>query len=351
VLDIFSKRDLFTARAAARDGETPLPLLMTHVRQVAFAVATAVVLLSVVEIGVFRSGFFTSHLAVTSPDFPSAKLALAARHANAAMLFVGDSTVLTDLAPRTVTEVCSSCGDGFNGAFSAATPWLTAAMTRQLLQLTHPRVVVLGLSPWTFDDGRRFTADDRAREFLRPDELAALGGTTDLTAIADSAIGQFWSAYRYRTLAKEWFGTVISRQRYDEELRGLYAPPGAYNQIPQLDAAASRLVADLQGRPSTRAAGAEVMGALVREIRSEGRTVIFVVPPLHTLAYERAGSFLRGADESAVSFAFTNGTPVIDCRGSVSDADFRDIDHLLPRGADKFSRCVGERLRDLLETH
>ena len=38
---------------------------------------------------------------------------------------------------------------------------------------------------------------------------------------------------------------------------------------------------------------------------------------------------------------------IVDCRSVVDGADFRDATHILPSAVERYSRCVGERLRAL----
>src|SRR5947209_3088077 len=84
-----------------------------------------------------------------------------------------DATSLTGIAPAVVSAVCE-CGPGFNGAFAAANAWLTGAMTRRLLNVEHPSLVVIGVSPWGVESGQLFIDNELAHELLSPGDFAAL---------------------------------------------------------------------------------------------------------------------------------------------------------------------------------
>src|SRR5258705_1380884 len=99
----------------------PWPIFQSHARAIGVALATCLVLLLCVEVAVFRSRFFASHVAVSDPQWPAAKLAIATRQPNASVLYVGDSTMMTSVLPTIVSGACD-CGPGFNGGVSGASP-------------------------------------------------------------------------------------------------------------------------------------------------------------------------------------------------------------------------------------
>src|SRR4029077_5784135 len=112
-------------------------------------------------------GFFATHVAISNPQTPLAKLALAQRQPSAQVVYVGDSTMMTSVLPTVVSATCA-CGPGFNAGFSAANPWRTRAMTERLLGVMHPRVVVISVSPWTVDSRTQFQDSDLAAQLLSP---------------------------------------------------------------------------------------------------------------------------------------------------------------------------------------
>src|SRR2546427_12604534 len=73
----------------------PWPIFRIHARAIAMTIATCLILLATIELAFFRSGFFVSHVAVSDPQWPAAKLAIPSRHPNARVLYVGDSTMMT----------------------------------------------------------------------------------------------------------------------------------------------------------------------------------------------------------------------------------------------------------------
>ena len=174
-------------------------MLWAHRGSIAIGLVTCLVVLVAVELAVFRSGLFLSHVGFASPVSPIAKLALAERAPNARLLFVGDSTVLADVAPAVVTQTCD-CGEGFNGAFAAANARTTLAMTRRLLGILHPRLVVVDAAPWLVDTSGQFTGDLFAREVLSPADLYALGEPVDAVGMVDKEVGSVWTAYGQRFL-------------------------------------------------------------------------------------------------------------------------------------------------------
>jgi hypothetical protein len=91
-----------------------------------------------------------------------------------------------------------------------------------------------------------------------------------------------------------------------------------------------------------------VIRSLVEDLRARGIAVAFLVPPLHATAFEEAGPYLAHADVAIRELADQSGVPLIDCRAVVSPADFRDVTHLMRPGAERHSRCVGERVRTLV---
>jgi hypothetical protein len=313
--------------------------------------ATCLVVLIAVELVVFRSGFFMSHAAVTRPDFPLAKLALAARAPETRVLYVGDSTVLTSVDPDVVSEACN-CGRGFNAAFNGATPWYISSMTRRLLGEVHPKVVVIGVSPWHLDSGGHFVATDVyyeiARELMSPDEVAGLGGGLQLGETVDAQLTNVWSAYGQRALVKVWLGSLLPGQRYDESRRGFYAPPGTALNAAQLASAIDRLFGRVK-EPTPAAPGVMAFSSLITELRARGIQVAIMLPPVHPAGYQQVGTYLNGAEVAVREFAAQRGLPIVDCRALVSPGDFRDLDHLLESGAAKYSTCVGNQLRTLAQ--
>jgi hypothetical protein len=340
-----AQADAYASRTDAND-LGPWPILRVHSRAIGVALATCLVVLLAVELAVFRSGFFVSHVTVSNPQTPAAKLALAARQPDARVLYVGDSTIMTSVLPSVVSEVCR-CGPGFNGGFSAATPWLTDAMTKRLIELSHPRLVVISASPWTVDANARFEDSDLARQLVSPADLPALGAHLDLASRVDASLGSLWSAYGRRELLKEWVGSLAPGQRYDESLRGYWVAAGHANSYDRLVATAGRLFAGV-GEPTVSAPGAIVLASLIDELRARGIAVAILVPPLHSTAYEQAGPYLERADATVHELARQRGIPIIDCRASISPTDFRDVTHLVASGAEKHSVCVGEHLRTLV---
>jgi hypothetical protein len=321
----------------------PWSILRTHARAIFVTVATCVILLAAVELAFFRSGFFASQVAVSDPQWPAAKLAIAARQPETRVLYVGDSTIMTSVLPQVVSDACE-CGPGFNGGFSAADPWLTDAMTRRLLSFMHPRLVVISVSPWTVDSGARFEDSESARELMSPAELEARGAPLDLEQRLDRSLGSLWSVYGQRQLLKEWASALGPGQAYDETLRGYYVAPGSANSYARLVAQTERLFEDV-GEASSTAPGAMVIRTLVDDLRARGITVAFLVPPLHSAALEHAGPYLERADAAIRELAGERGVPVIDCRATVTAADFRDVTHLVEAGAERHSRCVGAQIR------
>lgn len=324
----------------------PWPIFRTHARAIFVTVATCLVVLATVELAFFRSGFFAAHIAVSDPQWPAAKLAIAARQPDTRVLYVGDSTMMTSVIP-TIASIACECGPAFNGGFSAADPWLTDAMTRRLLGIMQPKLVVISVSPWTVDSGAHFDDSESARHLMSLAELESRGISLDLEQRIDRAIGSVWSAYGQRQLLKEWASALTPDQRYDETLLGYYVAPGSANSYARLLAQTERLFEDV-GDASATAPGAMVIRALVDDLRARGITVAFLVPPLHSAALEHAGPYLDRADAAIRELAGERRVPVIDCRATVTAADFRDVTHLVEPGAERHSRCVGERIRTIV---
>lgn len=320
----------------------PWPLILAHARSIGVALFTCLALLSALEIGVFRSGYFAAHATVTDPQWPAAKLAVASRQAGAEILYVGDSTMMTSTQPAIVTRLCA-CGTGFNAGFSSANAWLTDAMTRRLLTFMHPKLVVISLSPWMVDTSARFEANDLARQLMTPSELASRGASSDLGQGIDAALGAVWSAYGQRAVLKEWLSSLAPGQRYDERLLGYYVAPGTFNSDARLVATADRLFADV-GAPSSTAPSALVIAKLVDDLRARGIAVAFLLPPLHPTAYVEAGTYLVGAEAAIRELASRVGAPIVDCRSVAGSNDFRDVTHLLEPASERHSACVAEQL-------
>src|SRR5207302_4186329 len=308
----------------------------------AIAVATCFAVLGGIELAFFRSGFFAAHVAISDPQTPLAKLALAERHPDARVLYVGDSTMMTSVLPTIVSATCA-CGPGFNGGFSAANPWLTSAMTERLVGILHPRVVVISVSPRTVDTRARFQDSDLglARQLMTPAQLDALGAHVDVPARVDATLGSLWSAYGQRILLTEWVSALAPGQRYDESLRGYWVAPGSANSYSRVLALASRLFEGV-GEASPTAPGATAVASLVEELQARGTKVVFLLPPLHPADYELAGPYLSAADVAIRDLAARQAVPIVDCRSAVDAADFRDATHILPSAVERHSRCVGE---------
>jgi hypothetical protein len=339
-----------TPQPSTREAEfiaaTPWPAIRSQARPILITVATCLALLLAIELAVFRSGFFAAHVAISDPQTPLAKLVLAERHPEARVLYVGDSTMMTSVVPTIVSAACD-CGPGFNGGFSAATPWVTRAMTERLLAVEHPRVVVVSVSPWTVDTRATFQTTDvnLARQLMSADELASLGAPVDLQTRIDEALGSVWSAYGQRLLLKEWF-SALAGQRYDESQLGYWVASGTANSYSRVVAQASRLFAPV-GDAAPSAPGAAVLASLVAELHARGIKVVFLVPPLHPASIELAGLYLRAADAAIRELATKQQVPIVDCRSVVGATDFRDATHVFPSAAERHSQCVGEQLRAL----
>jgi hypothetical protein len=326
--------------------EAPWSIFRAHAGSIGLGLAACVVVLLTVELAVFRSGLFASHVAISDAQWPPAKLALAARRSDARVLYVGDSTMMTSVMPTVVSANCD-CGPGFNAGFASANPWLTEAMTRRVLGFSSPRLVVISVSPWNLDTSARFRGDELARQVLSPDQLAALGAPLNLEQSIDAGLASVWSAYAQRDLLKEWASSLAPGQRYNEALRGYYVAPGSANSYARLLATASRLF-DEVGQASASAPGAVVIGSLVDELRARGIAVAFLLPPLHETVYQKGGRYLEQAETAVRELAGAHGVPLIDCRSVVSPADFRDVTHLFPPAAERHSVCVGNAIRALV---
>jgi hypothetical protein len=324
---------------------SPWAVLRPHARSIAVGIVACAVVLLIVELAVFRSGFFVSHMTFSTPDSPATKLALVTHHTDASVLFVGDSTVMTGVSPDVVSSICR-CGPGFNGGFRAAAPSLTDAMTRRLLEVVHPKVVVIGVSPWHFDRDPRFALPEFARAQLASEDLYVLDTPLDLAGKIDRIVGSVWSPYGQRLLVKEWLRSLVPSQRYDEARSGYYLAPGSATSPAQLLSGLNAIFTDVT-EPSDTAPGAAVVASLIAELRARGIAVAIFVPPLHPFAYEHVGPYLERGDAAVKAFAAAHGVPLIDCRSVIALADYRDAYHVLASGAMKQSRCVGEQLRAL----
>src|SRR5438105_209670 len=312
---------------------TPWLSMRAQVRTILTAVATCLAILVTIELAFFRSGFFAAHVAISDPQTPLAKLALAERHPDSRVLYVGDSTMMTSVLPTIVSATCD-CGPGFNGGFSAANPWVTRALTERLLGVMHPRVVVISIGPWTVDARARFENTELARQLMSPAEIEALGAPVDLQERIDAAIGSVWSAYGQRLLVKEWFSALAPGQRYDESLLGYWVAPGSANSYSRVVALAGRLFTDV-GDASTSAAGAQVVASMVGELRARGIDTVFLLPPLNPADYDVAGPYLRAAEAAIRDLAAQQQVPIVDCRSVVDAADFRDATHVFPSAAER----------------
>jgi hypothetical protein len=325
---------------------SPWTVLRAHRRSIGVAIVACLVVLATVELAVFRSGFFVSNMTFSSPDSPAKKLALATHQTDARVLFVGDSTVMTGVSPDVVSSVCR-CGPGFNGGFSAAAPAFIDAMTRRLLEVMRPTVVVIGVSPWHFDRDGQLALFDFARENLAPEDLYALGVRVDLGGTIDKTLGSVWSPYGQRLLVKEWLNSFVPSKRYDETRRGYYLPPGSASSTADLLAAVNVIFTRVT-EPSETSPSAALISSLISELRARGIAVAIFVPPLHPSAYEYAGPYLERAEIAVRAFAAAHDVPLIDCRSAIDVADYRDLYHVLETAAVKQSTCIGEQMRALL---
>jgi hypothetical protein len=334
-----------TAQAHAIEGVvSPWPILRKHAHSILVAVLSAFVVLASVDLAIFRSGFFETHAPLSNPDSPAAKRLLLNRLGDVRVLYIGDSTVLTDIAPGIATEACR-CGPGFNAAFSAATPWLIAAAAEELIRSTHPNVVVLGVSPWALDESLGLEDTGRTREVLSPSQLQAHGIRVDPRDQIESVVASLWSLYGQRALLKDAVSSFLPRQKYDESQRGFFVPPGDASAAAQLDAGIARMKAGISTFPSLASQGARELGRLMLELRDAGMTVVIVPPPLHPAGQASAPQYLAQADAATRALAQSNQATFLDCRDAVGADDFRDLDHLSVAGATKFSLCVGDGLR------
>jgi hypothetical protein len=337
------KQEASGARPAA---VTPWQVLAANARSVVVGIAACLIVLLTIEVAVFRSGFFLQHATFSSP-IPAAKLALAARYTDTRTLFVGDSTVLTGVMPTVVTETCE-CGGGFNAAFAYSSPWLTAAMTRRLIERSDPRLVVVSVAPWDLRSSLRYTGGPYALDLLSPEESAALGVPIDASGTVDAKVGQVWSAYGRRALVQEWLASFVPGHRYDDTERGYYFVPGSLLSRAQLETAAASLDLGPSDPPTASGPGASVIRSLLQDLRARGIAVAILIPPLHPAASELAGPYIERSDAALRELAASVAAPVIDCRSAPAAADFRDIGHLNRTGAAKFSSCVGSTISALV---
>ena len=326
-----------TARAGTT---TPWPILRANARSVLAGLAACLVVLVTIELAVFRSGFFIDHVTFSSP-IPAAKIALAARYPDTRTLFVGDSTVLTGVMPAVVSEECR-CGGAFNAAFAYSGPWLTAAMTRRVIQkMDRLELVVISVGPWDLGAAAKFEGGPYALELLSPDEAAGLGLSVDLKTAIDARVGSVWSAYGQRSLVLEWLASLVPGNRYDESERGYHFVPGSLLNRAQLEKAAAGLDPGPSDPPSSTGPGAAVIASLITELRARGISAAILLPPLHPVAQELAGPYLERWEASVRDLASAQGASIVDCRTAAAPSDFRDLIHLNRSGAAKHSACIG----------
>jgi hypothetical protein len=324
---------------------TPWTVFRRHARSIVIALATCLVVLTAFELAIFRSGFFVTHMKFSTPDSPATKLALAAQQTDTRVLYVGDSTVMTGVLPDVVASVCR-CGPGFNAGFRAASPTLTDAMTMRVLELIHPEVVVIGVSPWQFDRDPHFALPDFARDSLASEDLYVLDTPVDLSGKIDKVVGSLWSSYGQRLLIKDWLRSLVPSQRYDESHRGYYLAPGSATSPAQLLSGLNAIFRDAT-QPSETSPGAAAVASLISALRARGIAVAIMVPPIHPFAYEHVGPYLEREELAIQAFVAAQRVSLIDCRSTIALADYRDAYHVLEAGAMKQSTCIGERLRAL----
>jgi hypothetical protein len=219
-------------------------------------------------------------------------------------------------------------------------------MTMRLLELIHPELVVIGISPWQFDQDPHFALPDFARDSLASEDLYVLDTPVDLTGKIDKIVGSVWSPYGQRLLIKEWLRSLVPSQRYDESHRGYYLAPGSATSPAQL-LSGLEAIFTAATEPSENSPGAVAVASLISALRARGIAVAIMVPPIHPFAYEHVGPYLEREELAVRAFVAAQRVPLIDCRSTIALADYRDAYHVLETGAMKQSRCVGEQLRAL----
>lgn len=307
------------------------------------ATATAVVVLLVIDVVGFGLLGLEGRLAIESATSPRAKLLMAARHRDSRVLYVGESGVLTNFDPGVISRACG-CGPGFNAGFGGTDPLLTGVMTRRLLGVLSPEIVVIGVSQWWLSDGADIGVHWAARQVLGPAELVRVAGYPGLGALASSALAVVWRAYRYRDELHASLLTALGRPAI--EFRRGFGPRDEIRTPARIEADAAIVRERGFTRFDLRGRRTEAFRRLLDELRDRGIRVFLVVQPLHPASLRRVALQAREASDVIREVAAATGAVVEDLTdpGWLIPSDFADNVHLNPAGAAKLSTYLGARL-------
>lgn len=328
--------------------------MRASLRFVALAAVTALAILVLLDIVVVYSGLLAAQLRPSDIDSARAKLLLAGRYADARVVCVGDSRVLTAIDPAQVSAVCG-CGPGYNAAFSSADPPLARVVVHRLLSRLSPDLVVMGVSPWELSDAADVKVNLRAREILAPWELAEFGEPTGrrwaLLAIAET----MWQMLRYRSEIRSTLIALANRQPPDDR-RG-FLPLGGRQLDPE------RLATDIEvGRRrafqhfETTGQRADALRELLSDLDRAGVRAMLVSLPLHPLFRQRVavelGEFQRAMRQLASTAGVIYEVIYEDLLSPtwLDTSDFQDTVHVTEAGAGKVSRHLGALIRDRMST-
>ena len=329
-------------------GVAPWRFLWWGTKFAAIVLLTAAAMLLLLDWVLFDTPAVARHLRVADDGLPRDKLLLVPRYRDARVLYLGDSRILTGVDPAVVSEACG-CGPGFNGAFAAAEPRLTAIMADQLLRKLSPELVVIGVSQWELSDGAEIRFLRPALDLVPPWRLDELDLALDPADQVEATVGAVWRLYRYRGEVRATLDPSMAPDRPADLRRGFndYDGPRRLRERDQ-DQREEQWFDDfaVDGRR------AEALRALLADLRGRDIRVVLVAPPLHPAFHARVRSEVETFRTAAERLAAESDALFLDLteprRLGLDGDDFQDVVHLDEDGAVELSRYLGREIRSRL---
>lgn len=272
------------------------------------------------------------------------------------VLFIGNSTMQAGANPQVFDQVRKreqGKAGSFNGSFEGLPPVGTQLFLEIYLRYTHPRTIILGISPQDFNSNSPWALD--VTERIRHSSLTLAEANRGVTGQFLHLLITHSQLFRYRHVLHRM---LLSGGRW-EDVPVAHFDDRGYHSI-------SRKLADIPPAERTRLlekAGvlnytthgeqADSLGNLLATCHQQGINVILVNMPLADDYYRNFNTiqdyhtYLAAAAELAADYQ----VPLWDFEGlnpGFGDEDFADLNHLNEQGAAKFSRLLALRYLEWL---
>jgi len=284
-----------------------------------------------------------------STKIAQAERLAAAQPGRVDVLILGPSHASVGLSPEALLAACAREGmTAFNGGINGRDyPVVAFVYEHVYAPRLAPRTVAITANPICFNRNAPLLAHNTAEFFDAPAPRAL---TRDgLAGWWRGVLAHDFALYRYRTRARGLAEGFVGGKKLLDPL-GFHAVHGVFDDArKQALRARTHPYAKVWKSYEFAGASAEAFERLVGAARADGARVVVVNMPFRPelLALDAGAPAAYGAYLSAMeALRGRHGFEWLDLHAqmSLSDADFRDVDHLNEGGAAKASRALGAYL-------